>query len=103
MSESRPEQMGPSSCRSLTCACALLPCAHVLKIVLRRRNLKIADDDIEERKATLEKRKARAAEMETVALELGAARRLANEEEDLNEDHQDDQDDHQDHEAHQED
>ena len=47
--------------------------------------MKIADDDIEERKATLEKRKARAAEMETVALELGAARRLANEEEDLNE------------------
>ena len=46
--------------------------------------MKIADDDIEERKATLKKRKARAAEMETGALELGAARRLANEEEDLN-------------------
>jgi hypothetical protein len=49
----------------------------------RRQNLKIAQDDLEERKTTLEKRRERAAAMETVALELGAAQRLAAEEQDL--------------------
>jgi hypothetical protein len=49
----------------------------------RRQNLKIAQDDLAERKTTLEKRRERAAAMETVALELGAAQRLAAEEQDL--------------------
>jgi hypothetical protein len=49
----------------------------------RRRNLTTAQEDVTERKITLEKRKKRAEEMDAVAIELGAGVRLQQEEEDL--------------------
>lgn len=48
-----------------------------------RRNLKVAKEDMEDRAATLEKRRQRAQQMETVSLEVGAPNMLERDQQDL--------------------